>query len=489
VTGPTGDILDTAEAGPAAIRGSAIRIGGYGAGVLLTVVSTALLFRHLGVRDSGRYVTVLTLVAITQGLTESGLTALGMRELSTRTGDDRRRLMGSLLGLRIVLTIGGVAAAVAFAAVAGYGSTLVVGTAVVGAALVVQNVQTTMSIALMSRLSMGLVATAEFVRQAVLVAAIIVLVVAGAGLAAFFFASLLSATIALAFTWPFVRHEVPGRPRWDVAAWRGLLGETLSFAVATAVNVLYFRVAVILMSLIATAQQSGYFNASFRIVEVLTIVPGLAINAVFPIFARAARDDRARLAYAVQRTFEGGVVLGALIALALSVGAPLAIRIVGGPEFAPAASVLRIQAIALAASFAVGTWGFALLSLRRHRELVIVNTASLVFAAGLVAVLAATHGAEGAAVATLCGEVGMAVGSAVLLTRAHPELRPRLAVLIPIALAASAGGALALVRGVPNAVQIAVAVLVYSGVLLALRAVPAEITIEARKLVGRLRRA
>ena len=44
-------LLDTPDAGPAAIRGGAIRVAGYGAGIVITAMSAALLFRHPGKRQ------------------------------------------------------------------------------------------------------------------------------------------------------------------------------------------------------------------------------------------------------------------------------------------------------------------------------------------------------------------------------------------------------------------------------------------------------
>ena len=161
------DLLDTPEAGPAAIRGGALRVGGYMAGVLLSVGSAALLFRHLGVADAGRYVTVLALVSIVAGLTDVGLTSIGVRELAVRAGDERHRLVRSIIGLRIALTSAGVVGAVAFAAAAGYDSTLVVGTLLAGIGLVVQNLQSTLGIALMVRLRLGWVTLLELIRQVV----------------------------------------------------------------------------------------------------------------------------------------------------------------------------------------------------------------------------------------------------------------------------------------------------------------------------------
>src|SRR5487761_131728 len=55
---PHTDILDTTDAGPAVIRGSLLRVGGYGLGTLATVASSAVVIRHLGLIDTGHFTTV-----------------------------------------------------------------------------------------------------------------------------------------------------------------------------------------------------------------------------------------------------------------------------------------------------------------------------------------------------------------------------------------------------------------------------------------------
>ena len=128
------DLLDTAEAGPAAIRGSAFRIGGFLAGTLVGFAAFALLARHLGVDDIGQYSVVVALVTVVGGLTDLGLTAIGVRELSTRTGASRTHFARNLLGLRLVLGIVGGVAMVGFVVLAGYDPTIVAGNTVIRSA-------------------------------------------------------------------------------------------------------------------------------------------------------------------------------------------------------------------------------------------------------------------------------------------------------------------------------------------------------------------
>jgi len=72
VTGRRDDLLSTPEAGPTAVRGGTLRVGSFAAGSLFGILSGALLFRHLGVVDGGRYAIALSLAALVTGFTDSG---------------------------------------------------------------------------------------------------------------------------------------------------------------------------------------------------------------------------------------------------------------------------------------------------------------------------------------------------------------------------------------------------------------------------------
>jgi len=482
------DILDTPQAGPAAIRGGVIRVVGYGASVLLSVGSAALLFRHLGVEDSGRYVTVTSLVLVASGLVDLGLTGIGVRELAVREAGERSPLMRNLIGLRVVLSLVGVAGAVAFAAAVDYSDAMVLGTLLAGLGFAAAASQSTLVSVLTVELRLGLVTLLELLRQVVFVAAIVLLVLAGAELLPFLAASLPAGLVVLAATVAILAGSIAVKPAFDRAEWRLLLRDMLPYAAATALGAVYFRVSMVLLSLVSSAQQTGYFGASFRIIETLLAIPNLLVTAAFPIFARTAGSDRARLGYALQRMLEATVLAGGWVALMLIVGAPLIVEIIAGDSFAPSAEVLRIQAGALLLTFAGAPLGYALLSLRRHRDLLVITLAALVLNGVLVPLLADTHGANGAAAATLGAEFTLTASALFILARLDRRLRLSLAVVVKAAPGFGAGCAVLAVPGVPSVVRMALATLLYAGLGLLLRAVPDEILVEARSAIHSLRR-
>ena len=469
------DILDTAAAGGAAIRGATLRMIGYAAGVGLSVLGAALLTRHLGPADFGRYTAVIALVTLLAALAEAGMTTIGVREYSLLPRGEREPFVAGLTGLRLVTTAAGVLLAVAFALVAGYDREMVVGTAIVGLGLLLFAVQSTWVVPLQSQLRLGWVTALELVRQAATVAAIAILVFLGVSLVPFFWVTAVATVAALVLTVPLVRGAVPFVPSIRGTDWRRLLALTVPFAAANAVGAVYIYLAVIVLSLASTEQETGYFGASFRVFIVLSAIPGLLVASAFPILARAARDDASRLAYALQRLWEIQVLLGVGIALCTVVGAELAIDVIAGEEFGPAVDVLRIQSLALLASFVLAVYGFALLSLSFYREILLANAVALVVSLGMLTALVPSYGAEGAAVATVFGESALGVSYGVALMRRRPDLRFSPAILPRVAAALVAAAAVLLIPGLSQALTLIAVGAVYAGVAFLVGAIPPEV--------------
>jgi O-antigen/teichoic acid export membrane protein len=469
------DILDTGEAGGKAIRGGVVRALSFGAGILLSLASIPLMIRHLGVVDFGRFATVTSIVMIVAGVTEAGLTGIGMREFAVHPAATRRQLVANLAGMRAALTVAGAFVAIAFTLVAGYDRIVVLGTAVSSAGLVVLVLQQTYSIPLASSLRWGWYSALELLKQAVVVVLVVALVVAGARLMPFFFISVVSAAVVLAVTLVRLRHEVSWHLGFDVPEWKRLVRDALPYAAAATIGVIYFRVAIVMMSLISTDKQTGYYSAAFKIVEAVGGLAWILVQSAFPILARAARDDQDRLRYGLQRLFEVALIAGALMALGGVVVAPFAIDVVAGKGFDPAISVLRIQALTLGATFLVATWSLALLSLRQHGDILRANAFALLIAVAATFALVPHQGAKGAALATVAAEFGLAAAYAFFLMRRRRDLRPGLGTVPAVATGVAAATLVAVLLPLPSIALTALALAVYVAILLAMRAVPAEL--------------
>jgi O-antigen/teichoic acid export membrane protein len=469
------DILATPAAGRAAIRGAIVRMAGYALGVGLSVVAAALLIRHLGPTDFGRYTAVISVVTILTTVAEGGLTSIGVREFSILQPPRRERFLAELTGFRLVTTALGVAAAVGFSALSGYDGEMVLGSAIVGLGLMLLGAQFSYAIPLQSQLRLGWVTVLELVRQAVTVALIVVLVSAGASLVPFFWVTVVGSALALGLTVLVVRRTVPLFPSFRVREWHRLLALAVPFGAANAVGAVYVYLAVVVLSLVSTKQETGYFGASFRVFLVLGAVASLLVASAFPILARAARGDESRLAYAVQRLWEILLLVGVGVALCTAVGAGVAIDVVAGADFEPSIDVLRILSPALLATYLIAVWGYALLSLSLYRGILLANLAALIVSLGLTLVLGTAYGAEGAAAAAVCGEGALAAGYALALVAGRRGLRLSLEIVPRTAGAVAVAAAVLLVPGLSEEADLLAVALVYGVAAWLLGAIPPEV--------------
>jgi O-antigen/teichoic acid export membrane protein len=471
---PDGDILASSEAGGRFLRGGGLRVAAYGSGLIVGLASTPLVTRHLGPGGWGHFITVTSLIFIVAALTEGGVGNLGVREFSVGDDSERRAFMSSLIGLRIVLSLLGALGAVAFTLIAGYSRVLVEGTALASLGLILQALQITLSVPLTARLRLGWLAVNDFAGQLVTAVLMILLVVAGASLLPFYAVTILAALVTLSLTAKLVGGEISLRPRFSPARWRTLMADSLVYAAATTLGVVYFRIVVIAMSLLASKTQTGYFSLSFRILDIVNGIPWLLVASAFPILARAARDDDERLRYSLQRLFDGSLVVSAFLSLCVIIGAPFAVKVIGGPTFHPSVEVLQIMGVGIVGTFLVSIWAFALLSLHLYRDLIVVNGVIVLLAIVLCAVLIPSHQAHGGAIVTATLEFTLAGAYAAVLGYRHPELRPSLRLVPRVALACAAAFVVAAVLPVHPVIAVFTGSVVMLGALIALRALPAE---------------
>lgn len=470
---PPADVLDTGRAGGLVMRGAVWRLVGFGLGGLLTAGSAILLTRHLGEARFGQYATIVALAALVTQLAEGGLTSLVTRDFVLAAPDRKAKLLGDRLGLQFVTTLVAVAICFVFALGAGYDSVRTWGALAAALGLGLAMVQGTVAVPLVASLRLGVTSGLELVRQAVLVALTVVLVLVGAGLLPFLVAIIPSSLVVLAATWVLAGREVRVRPAFHPRAWLALARPALVLSLSSGVATLYVFTTQILTSLSTSATQTGLFAASLRVFAVVASIPGLMVTAALPLLARAARDDAERLEFALQRLFEVALIAGVGVGVILIVGATPITDVISG--YSGASAPLRIEGAAVLGTCLTPVWSAGLLALHRHSAQLICNLFSLAVTVALTLGLAPVIGARGAAVATVVGEWTVAISLLVALAWVKSTLVPSVLRVAPRVALAGAGAFATMLLPIPALAQLALAATLYAAVILALRALPREL--------------
>ena len=470
------DVLRTPEAGARVIRGGLLRGAGYAVGLLLAAATSVFLLRALGVEDFGRYATVAAIAGIVSILTDAGLTAVGSRELALLPrGAPRDELLRVLVGLRVLLSVAAVGLAALFALAAGYDRVVVWGVLLTGLGVLLVNVQASALLPLTVELRLGLVTGFEVLKAALTLVAVAALAVAGAGLLPFFAVQAAVGAAVLALTPAALGALRPLLPRLERGAALRLLRDALPLAVAIAMNVLYLRLLVILVSLLEDEREVGLYGTAFRVFEMLIVLPGIVLGVALPLLSVAGAEDRERLRYGLQRLTEVALLAGLGLALATTALAAPGIALLYGDEYADAAPMLRIQAWALVPLFLGQVALLALVSLRRHRAIALANAAAVVLVLSLGLLLVGAFAGRGAAAAGLAVEVVLAALLLAALALGERGAAPRLGFAWRPAAATALGAVPLLALGADGWPAAALAVAVFAAAAVALRAVPAEV--------------
>ena len=474
----TDDVLHSGAAGGKVVRGGVIRIAGFVVGILFGLGTSALLLRHLGVTDYGRYGTVAALLGIVLALSDGGLTTIGARELATTpAGPERTRVASTLMLVRLVTTTIGVLIAVVFAVFAYSSAQLTLGAALVGASVVLISLQAMASVPLLITLRVAPITGFEILRHALTFLGVLALVLAEAGLEWFFVLQIPIAALLLILTLVYVRRSFPIGIRADRDSAYRLARETLPLAVASTMIVLYGGAMVIIVSLIASDYQTGLFVTSARIMEVVVGLPGLMIALALPVLSVASVNNHDRLRNALQLMIELGLVLSTLVAVTLALASDSVIHLIGGLAFAGAAPILQVQAFAIIGVFVSQTLQNALISLRQQQTLVLTNAVALVAVIVFGVVLVSRFGAIGGAYAVVGAEALLVLLLTLTLRRQAPQVLPSLRFSWKVAVCLAIAAMAALIPLPSTWLNAIIGASAFLVVAIALRAIPGELAV------------
>jgi O-antigen/teichoic acid export membrane protein len=375
----------------------------------------------------------------------------------------------------MTIALSGLVLAVLFGVLIGYPTVMVVGTAIAGVGMVVFAAQDGCSIPLQVGLRFGWVAGLQLAIQVGIAIEAVLLSLAGAGLLPFFALQLPVVLPALIVTMVAGGRDSRVVPSIDLREWRTMVGRILPYSVAVVLSVLYFQIAQIMVSVLSSSSETGYFGVSFRVLVAFTALPPLLVSTSLPLLARAARDDDERFDYASRRLVETMLLAGCGVALGLFLGAAFAVPLIAGPGFAPSIDVVRILAFALLGTFVISARGYGLLSLDRLRAILLCNAIALsvVVAAGVP--LISAYGAKGAAIAMVAAELTLALCCEWSLSLGRPRVRLRAGFVARTAAAMVFAGACAIALDLGSLASAVVGLTIYLAALLALRLIPAEI--------------
>lgn len=373
------------------------------------VVAIALL-RLLGPEGNGQYALAVVIWLYVKTITDFGLGLLITRDVAREPGR-AAELIGSTTIFRWgvlaiatlpVLTYFGALSLASSASKAAFIATILLMASIIPSSLAeainsVLNGQERMELA--AWVNIGISVTRAPLAVALGASA---LGVAGVALAA-----LVTSTLSAAVFVIIWRRLELGRIRWwsGTASMLELAREGWPLLVNALLVSLFFRIDVFIIEAVDGATELGIYDASYKLINLLTIFPAYATLAVFPILAQRAHDDDA-IQRAYHRTAYLLLILACLATVAAAAGSEFAIRILAGQEYLPdAANLLRVLVLFAPLSFVNGAYQYVLIARGQQRKLVPAFVAAFSYNVLANIIVIPMFGTMAAAVNTIVTEV------------------------------------------------------------------------------------
>jgi O-antigen/teichoic acid export membrane protein len=434
--------------------------------------------RGLGPEGFGDFAAAMAFLFIPVAIADVGLSAAVLREIST-TPERTEPAMRASLPLRALVS------AVVMALSVGVGVALPFNEQTTVAVLIgsLGSFMTLMSLALLpvlqAQLRMHWAVAGNVAGRLVTLAGTLGAFAVGLGFQAIVWAYVAGLAVTFAIHLVGVARVVPLGPVIDRAYWRTLVVGSLVIGLAIAISQVYFRIDTLLLALIRSSEEVGYYGAAYKFIELAQFTSSAVAISMFPPLASflAAGDPRAR--ELVQKAFDVLIASAAFVAVLMLAFPEEIIGFTAGSEFREAAPALQLLAPFVFFGFVNGVFFRVLLASRRDTELFLASGGVLVLNVALNVALIPVYGYKAAAVVLVVTEALVLLPLAVVIS--SEGLLPNLRYAPLVALAAGVLSVIVWLVPGPAAVVGVLGGVVYSAILVA---APGTVQEAARSLAA-----
>jgi len=369
-------------------------------------VATLVVVRELSVGEFGRYQLTFSLLAIIGFVADLRLSRIVLRDVVEADDDSAANVVGSYLGLRLVIGAVSYLVAMAWVLVGGYPHDVVLATAVAGLNLIILSAAFALILLFEARLWLRDVAISNVVGQVVQTGLTFVISIFGIASIVWFSWSVVANSVAL-LLWLVLAmgRAVPLRVRIELAQWWVWLREAAPLALGAALDTIYFRIDIVMLSLLDTYRAVATYSVGYKFSDLIGAIPLAVVAPALTMLVRAWPEDRSGF----RRTFRHAL----LILTVGAIGAGVVFVLFAGPlvtlfyteRYADAADGARLLVVGQALHFFTLLAFSTLVAVNRNRLYPIAMLVGVVINVGLNFILIPRYSYLGSGWATIATEV------------------------------------------------------------------------------------
>lgn len=298
------------------LGGAGVLVAGRYLVAVLAWTGTVIIVRELTPNEWGRYSFVANLLGIVGLIADLRLSRIVIKDVMDaehRAGE----VVGSYVALRVVIGLVSYAVAMAWVLLGNYPRDVVLATAVMGLNLVILSAAFGIILLFEARIWLRDVSVANVAGQVAQLG--LTVLVAGLSIASilwFAWATVLNAMVTLVWLVWAARHATRIRLRFERTRWGIWMREAAPLALGSALDTIYFRIDVVMLSMLDTYRAVGTYSVGYKFSDLLGAVPSAVVTPALTMMVIVWPGDLP----AFRRTFRHALILLLVAAIGATVG-------------------------------------------------------------------------------------------------------------------------------------------------------------------------
>ena len=307
---------------------------------LINFFAGILVARSLGSERYGQFSFVFVYLSFFEIFVQFGLNSILTRELAQKK-EEAPRILGSALSLRLLLIGCALPIALILIRLSGYPLSIQQSVFLASFQLFL-NLRSVYEIIFRVNLLMIYPALLNTVRALINLALVAGIFFFHPHVLLFVLAYVGSGFLGLAATLGVSRRFVRIRFEWDPSLMKRLLKESAPLLFSGYLTLLYYRIDVMMLSMMKGFAEVGYYSVATRLTESLDIIANSLMISLFPLLSKAFKEDRQQFDRLLSKTFSILLLAGFPLAIGGSLAAQDLVIFLFGKGYARSGVTLGI---------------------------------------------------------------------------------------------------------------------------------------------------
>ncbi|HMB25866.1 MAG TPA: flippase [Patescibacteria group bacterium] len=392
-----------------------IHLSGKIISLILGLVSVAIMTRYLGQTGFGYYITVTAFLGFFGILVDFGLSMTTVQMISDNE-EKMSKIVNSIMSLRVISSFLFLGLAPIIVWFFPYNIFIKLGVLLaVGSYFCLSLVQTLTGV-FQKKLKMMEITLAEVAGRVLLVGLVALTAFLGKNIYWIFGSITLGSVLNLLIVFLFSKKYIQWHWQVDTKIWKEVLSRAWPIALSIGFNLVYLRMDTIILSLTGSQAEVGLYGATYRVVDILTMMPAVFMGLVLPVAAKYfLQDKKQQLKDLLQKAFNALMIFAVPIVAGTILVANKLMVFIAGKDFYLSGDILKVLIFASGAIFATTLFSYAVVAVKKQKAMMWGYLAVAVLTMIGYLIFIPKYGYWGAAWMTLFSEVLILIWTAVLI--------------------------------------------------------------------------